>query len=71
MKKSYKTIEFAEGLNMPFADFKEKFKTVKVFRDMHPDIREKELKKAHKIATNGNVASTVRKSKKVKSRKNS
>jgi len=79
MKKSYKNIEFAEGLNIPFADFKESFKLIKLFRDMQPKVRETELLKAHKIAcakqyvkkqsTDGDTITTTRKSKKVKSRK--
>ncbi|QQV90642.1 hypothetical protein M1M24_gp21 [Polaribacter phage Freya_1] len=50
MKKTYKGIEFAEGYNRPFADFKQTFENVKVFRDMKPKIRAKELKVAHKLA---------------------
>lgn len=82
----YKNIEFAEGLNMPFADFKKTFQLKKVFRDVHPDIREKELIKAHKIACplfyidvkgakeikpNGNIATTTTKKRKTNSRKDS
>lgn len=50
-KAKYKTITFAEGFDMPFANFKETFKGLEIFRMMKPEIREKELKKAHKIAT--------------------
>lgn len=86
MKKSYKNIEFAEGLNVPFADFKETFQLVKVFRDMHPAKREQELLKAHKIAcplqyvevkeakevkANGNLTRATSKRKKAKSKKDS
>ncbi|WP_435415868.1 hypothetical protein [Polaribacter aestuariivivens] len=68
---NYKGIEFAKGYNRPFADFKQEFKDVKVFRDMYPDTREKELKKAWKLATNGNINTTVKKSRKTNSRKDS
>ena len=68
MRNSYKSIEFAEGYNRPFADFKQEFENVKVFRDMRPKERLKELKVAHKIATHGNTSSTVRKSKKANTR---
>ena len=84
MKKSYKNIEFAEGLNIPFADFKERFRLVKLFRDMQPKTRETELLKAHKIACSlqyievkeakeitkdGDIITATRKSRKTKSRK--
>ena len=87
MKKSYKNIEFAEGLNIPFADFKERFQSVKVFRDMKPEVRSKELKVAHKKACplqyvkdikvkdvkviDGNTKPAVKKSRKSNTRKDS
>lgn len=71
MKNTYKSIEFAEGYNRPFADFKQEFENAKVFRDLHPKERLKELKKAHKKATNGNTITAVKKSRKTKSREDS
>ena len=50
MSKVYKSIEFAKGYNRPFANFKQEFENAKVFRDMKPKLRAKELKVAHKIA---------------------
>tara|TARA_R110002051_G_scaffold318245_1_gene400373 strand:+ start:10831 stop:11043 length:213 start_codon:yes stop_codon:yes gene_type:complete len=67
----YKNIEFAKGYDRPFADFIKEFSKAKVFRDMKPEVREKELKIAWKKATNGNIKPTVRKSKKTKSREDS
>ncbi|WP_294733382.1 hypothetical protein [uncultured Flavobacterium sp.] len=60
---SYKGIEFAKGYNKPFAEFKKEFEGTHIFKNMHPDIREKELKIAHKTAVNGNSSRTVKKSK--------
>lgn len=68
---SYKNIEFAKGYNSSFADFKKEFSKAKVFRDMTPKVREKELNKAWKKATNGNIVTTVKKSRKTNSRKDS
>ena len=61
--KSYKGIEFAKGYNKPFAEFKKEFEGTHIFKNMHPDIREKELKIAHKIAINGNSSRAKAKSK--------
>lgn len=47
---SYKGIEFREGYNS-FPEFKKELENVWVFREMYPDVKEKELKKAYKIAT--------------------
>lgn len=57
----YKGITFAEGYNKPFADFKKEFASTHVFKDIPSGEREAELKKAHKIATNGNVSRTTNK----------
>lgn len=72
-------IEFAKGYNRPFADFKKEFENTKVFRDMVPEKREKELLSVHKELcsefykkkANGNANRTVRKSKKTDSSKDS
>ncbi len=47
---SYKGIEFREGYKS-FPEFKKELENVWVFREMLPDVKEKELKKAYKIAT--------------------
>lgn len=51
----YKGITFAEGMSMPFAVFKVQFSGLEVFKNIPEQIRESELKKAYKIATNGNI----------------
>lgn len=62
---SYKGITFAKGYNKSFADFKEEFGSTHIFNEMHPEEREKELKKAFKIATttDGKLPTTIEKSK--------
>ena len=55
-------IEFAEGYNKSFADFKKEFGSTHVFKNMLPKVREQELKKAYKIATNGNSKRSTKKS---------
>lgn len=62
----YKEITFAEGYNKPFAEFKKEFESTYVFKRLPPVEREKELKKAYKIATNGNTVRTTEKGKKPK-----
>lgn len=47
---SYKGITFAKDYNKSFAEFKEEFGSTHIFNEMHPTVREKELKKAHEIA---------------------
>ncbi|URM37139.1 hypothetical protein [Flavobacterium anhuiense] len=69
MKAEYKGIEFAEGYNKSFADFKKEFASTHVFKDIPSADREAELKKAHKIATNGNISTTTGKSKEVEAEK--
>lgn len=51
-------IYFPEGYNKPFGEFKEEFGSTHVFKNIHPDHREKELKAAYKIATSGNGNNT-------------
>lgn len=60
---SYKGITFAKGYNKSFADFKEEFGSTHIFNEMHPEEREKELKKAFKIATttDGKLPTTTEK----------
>jgi len=69
MRGEYKGIVFAEGYNKPFADFKKEFASTHVFKDIPSDEREAELKKAHKIATNGNISTTTGKGKEVETEK--
>lgn len=51
--KTYKNITFAEGYNRSFEEFVEEFSKAQVFKNMMPDVREVELKKAYNIATEG------------------
>jgi len=62
---SYKGITFAKDYNKSFAEFKEEFGSTHIFNEIHPDEREKELKKAFKIATDGNYSRTTNESKEV------
>lgn len=62
--ENYKGISFAEGYNKPFADFKKEFENTHVFKSVPHKEREKALKEAYKIATNGNIKGTSRKSEK-------
>lgn len=61
--KTYRGIEFAEGYNKPFAEFKDEFGSNHIFNEFPPEEREKELKKAHKIATDGNTIGPAKKGK--------
>lgn len=54
MERKYKGIEFAKGYNRSFADFKKEFGSTHVFKKLLPKEKEKELKAAYKIATQGN-----------------
>ncbi|RUT68689.1 hypothetical protein D0817_20225 [Flavobacterium cupreum] len=66
---NYKGIEFAEGYNKSFADFKNEFASTHVFKAIPSGEREAELKKAHKIATNGNISGTAGKGKETEAEK--
>ena len=57
----HKGITFAEGYNKSFAEFKNEFASTHVFKAIPSGEREAELKKAHKIATNGNISRTTNK----------
>lgn len=61
---NYKGITFAKGYNKSFAEFKEEFASIHIFKNIHPKEREAELKKAYNIAikNNGNVKTTTSKS---------
>ena len=57
----YKRSFFAEGINLPLAEFK------KVYKNNLKGYSSSEIKEAWKIAVNGNIKSTNSKSKKSKS----
>lgn len=63
MDRVYKGIEFAKDYNESFADFKDRFASNHIFKNMRPDEREAELKAAYKIAIgkNGNNTGTIKK----------
>lgn len=56
----YKRTFFAEGIDLPFAEFK------KTYKNNLKGYSTKEVKEAWKCATNGNIKSTDSKSKKPK-----
>lgn len=47
----FKQTQFAEGIDLPFAEFK------KVYRNVLKGYNAKEIKAAHLIATKGNIES--------------
>lgn len=59
----YKGIVFAKGYDKSFAEFKKEFASTHVFREIPSSQREAELKKAYKIATNGNLKTSSKDSK--------
>ena len=65
-RPTYKGIEFREGYDLPFADFKKEFENTHIFKSIpHKDV-DAELKKAYKIATNGNIPKSTKSSAKTK-----
>jgi len=58
--RKYKGITFAEGINMPFVDFKEQYSDLEIFKNIPEENRESELKKAYKIATYGNIKTSAK-----------
>lgn len=68
MKRTYKGIEFAEGYNKSFDEFKKEIGSTHVFNDVPEEDREKEIKKAYEIATDGNINSASRTSEKTQSK---
>ncbi|WP_177764015.1 hypothetical protein [Flavobacterium sp. I3-2] len=58
--RKYKGITFAEGITMSFADFKEQYSDLEIFKNIPEENRESELKKAYKIATHGNIKTSVK-----------
>lgn len=61
--KSYKGITFREGYKS-FPEFKKELEGVHIFRHMRPEVREKELKRAYKIATGKNAKDELQSSNK-------
>lgn len=60
--RKYKGITFAEGITMSFADFKEQYSDLEIFKNIPEENRESELKKAYKIATHGNIKTSAKSS---------
>lgn len=58
--RKYKGITFAEGITMSFADFKEQYSDLEIFKNIPEENRESELKKAYKIATHGNTKTSAK-----------
>jgi len=58
------SIEFSEGIKTPLAEFIEVYKKTYPFCYLPIEQREKELEKAHKIATDGNIKPSLKKRKK-------
>ena len=63
------TIEFSEGLNMPLADFIEAYSGTFPFCYIPRSKKEEELKKAYKIATDGNIKPSIKKQPKTNTEK--
>ncbi len=63
---SYKGITFAKGYDRSFADFKKEFASTHIFKGIPTEKKEAELKKAYKVATNGKLSNSARKSEKDK-----
>jgi hypothetical protein len=61
----YEGMAFPEGLTLSFAEFKDLHESNHIFRNIHPSKRDSELKKAYKIATDGNTIGTQIKGEKV------
>ena len=60
----YKGIEFAKGLNVSFAKFKEMFASHPIFKQIPHKEVDAELEKAYKIAVpNGNTSKSIKKGK--------
>ncbi len=58
---------FPEGLTLTFTEFKDLHESNHIFRNIHPKQRDSELKKAYKIATDGNINGTPSKGKEIDS----
>ena len=62
---TYLGITFRKGYTS-FAEFKNELSSTHVFKAMHPDKREAELKKAYKIATKDELSGSTKKRSKSK-----
>jgi hypothetical protein len=62
--KQYKGITFAKDYNKSFAEFKEAFGSLQIFKNIPPKERAKELSKAYSVATDGKLSRTTSKDKK-------
>ena len=67
MARAYKGLYFSEGLKMTYEDFEEVYKHVHVFKLCLPDEKQKRLKEAYKVATDGNIETSTNKRKRNKS----
>jgi hypothetical protein len=67
--KKYQQITFAQDYDRSFEDFKKEFSKSYVFKNMSKEQREKELAKAYKTATDGNLPKSSEKSKKANASK--
>jgi hypothetical protein len=65
MKRKYEGMVFPEGLTYTFEEFKKLHESNHIFRNIRPQKRDSELRKAYKIATNGNITGTPSKGKEV------
>ena len=65
----YLGIEFSDDFQMDYKTFEKSMNASHVFKNMNPNVRESEIKKAYKIATNGNTKRAVEKSKTNQSKK--
>ena len=54
-------VQFREGIDMPFSEFFNAYKVSYPFRTMPDQFREDEIKKAYKIATDGNIKPSPKK----------
>ena len=61
--RNYNNIQFSEGLSMPLAEFKKVYKETHYFKSLDSKERERELEKAYKVATNGNIKKSTKKRK--------
>jgi len=56
---SYKGIIFEPGYNKTYAEFKKEFGMTHIFKNIHPDERESELKNAYKVAKDGHTSPAI------------
>jgi hypothetical protein len=61
-RRTYKGISFKEDFYQEKPDFEKWANEQQVFKDMKPSVRKIEIDKAYKIATDGNVPNSNKKS---------